>query len=39
MRKQKIYIETTLFHFYFDKDREAHVATVKLFNEIAAGKV
>ncbi|MCL2604953.1 MAG: hypothetical protein FWD90_10785 [Defluviitaleaceae bacterium] len=38
MRKQKIYIETTLFNFYFDKDREAHAATVKLFNEIAAGK-
>jgi len=38
MRKQKIYLETTLFNFYFDKDREAHAATVKLFNEIAAGK-
>jgi len=38
MRKQKIYLETTLFNFYFDMDREAHAATVKLFNEIAAGK-
>jgi len=38
MRKQKIYIETTLFNFYFDKDRDAHAATVKLFQEIAAGK-
>ena len=38
MRKQKIYLETTLFNFYFDKDREAHAATVKLFKEIAAGK-
>jgi len=38
MRKQKIYLETTLFNFYFDKDREAHAATVKLFNEIAEGK-
>jgi predicted nucleic acid-binding protein len=38
MRKQKIYLETTLFNFYFDKDREAHAATEKLFQEIAAGK-
>ena len=38
MRKHKIYLETTLFNFYFDKDREAHADTVKLFNEIAAGK-
>ena len=38
MRKQKIYLETTLFNFYFDKDREAHADTVKLFKEITAGK-
>ncbi|MCL2029929.1 MAG: hypothetical protein FWG93_00125 [Oscillospiraceae bacterium] len=39
MRKQKIYLETTLFNFYFDKDRGfAHADTVKLFEEIAAGK-
>ncbi|MCL2500397.1 MAG: hypothetical protein FWE90_08680 [Defluviitaleaceae bacterium] len=38
MKKQKIYIETTLFNFYFDKNREAHAATVKLFKEIAVGK-
>ena len=38
MRKQKLYLETTLFNFYFDKDREAHAATVSLFEDIAAGK-
>jgi len=38
MRKPKIYLETTLFNFYFDTDRDAHAATVKLFEEIAAGK-
>ena len=38
MRKQKIYIETTLFNFYFDTDREAHSATVRLFEDIALGK-
>ena len=38
MRTPKIYLETTLFNFYFDTDRDAHAATVKLFEEIAAGK-
>jgi hypothetical protein len=39
MRKQKIYIETTLFNFYFDKDMGfGHNETVALFGEIAAGK-
>ena len=38
MRVQKIYIETTLFNFYFDTGREAHADTVKLFQEIAKRK-
>ena len=39
MRKQKVYLETTLFNFYLDTDRgDAHVDTVHLFEEIAAGK-
>jgi len=38
MRKRKIYLETTLFNYYFDKDRDAHPDTVRLFKEIAAGK-
>jgi hypothetical protein len=39
MRKQKVYLETTLFNFYVDKDRnDAHIDTVRLFKEIAAGK-
>ena len=38
MRKQKVYLETTLFNFYFDEDREAHVDTVRLFEDIAEGK-
>ena len=37
MRKMKIYLETTLFNFYFDAERDAHAATVGLFKEIAAG--
>ena len=38
IRKPKIYLETTIFNHYFDTDREAHAATVKLFGEIRAGK-
>ena len=39
MRTPKMYLETTLFNFYVDEDRGfAHVDTVKLFKEIAAGK-
>jgi predicted nucleic acid-binding protein len=38
MRKPKIYLETTMFNYYFDKERDAHPDTVKLFEEIKAGK-
>jgi len=39
MRRQKIYLETSLFNFYVDEDRgTAHYDTVKLFEHIAAGK-
>ena len=38
MRRPRIYLETTIFNHYFDTDREAHTATVKLFDEIKAGK-
>jgi hypothetical protein len=38
MRMPKVYLETTLFNFYVDEDRDAHAETVKLFKEIAEGK-
>ena len=39
MDKPQIYLETTLFNFYFDTDRDVlHTDTVKLFAEIAEGK-
>lgn len=38
MRIPKIYLETTMFNYYFDTDREAHADTVTLFEEIKAGK-
>ena len=39
MRKQKVYLETTLFNFYVDKERgDAHTDTKTFFDEIAGGK-
>ncbi|MCL1996036.1 MAG: PIN domain-containing protein [Defluviitaleaceae bacterium] len=38
MCKPKIYLETTMFNYYFDTERDAHPATVKLFQEIKARK-
>jgi predicted nucleic acid-binding protein len=38
MRTPKIYLETTMFNFYLDVDRDAHEDTMKLFQEIAVGK-
>ena len=38
MRKQKVYLETTLFNYYFDEDRENHPDTVKLFEDVLSGK-
>ena len=35
---QKIYLETTLFNYYFDEDRDAHADTVTLFEECVSGK-
>jgi predicted nucleic acid-binding protein len=37
MPKPKVYLETTLFNYYFDTDRESHKATVAFFNAIKAG--
>jgi predicted nucleic acid-binding protein len=37
MIKQKIYLETTMFNYYFDKDREAHSAVVAAFEAIELG--
>ena len=38
MEKQKVYLETTLFNYYFDVDRDAHADTVTLFEECESGK-
>jgi predicted nucleic acid-binding protein len=34
MKKQRLYLETTLFNYYFDQDRDGHQATVTLFENI-----
>jgi predicted nucleic acid-binding protein len=34
----KIYLETSIFNYYFDTERDAHPATLQLFKEIKAGK-
>ncbi|MCL2819291.1 MAG: hypothetical protein FWD38_00445 [Oscillospiraceae bacterium] len=38
MEKKKVYIETTLFSYYFDEDRDAHADTITLFEECSEGK-
>ena len=38
IRVQKIYLETTMFNYYYDTERDAHADTVKLFEEVKAGK-
>ena len=38
IRIPKVYLETTMFNYYFDSERDAHADTVKLFEEVKAGK-
>ena len=38
VRIKKVYLETTLFNYYFDENRDAHADTVTLFDESACGK-
>lgn len=34
----KLYLETTMFNYFFDVEREGHVDTVQLFEKIRAGE-
>jgi predicted nucleic acid-binding protein len=38
MRKLKLYLETTVFNYYFDEERDGHADTVQLFEAIGARK-
>ena len=35
---KKIYLETTLFNYYLDEDRDAHTDTITLFEECTFSK-
>ena len=34
----KLYLETTIFNYYFDTERDGHADTVRLFEKIKAGE-
>jgi len=38
MRKLRLYLETTMFNYYFDTERDGHAATVRMFEAIGAGE-
>ena len=38
IKKIRLYLETTVFNYYFDEDREGHQDTVRLFEAIGAGE-
>jgi predicted nucleic acid-binding protein len=39
MKIQSVYLETTMFNYYFDDDRLAHDATVAVFEAIGKGEI
>ena len=38
MEKQKVYLETTVFNYYFDKEKNAQPGTVAFFEAIGSGQ-
>ena len=38
IEKLKLYLETTVFNFYFDEDRPGHEDVLRLFEAIKAGE-
>jgi predicted nucleic acid-binding protein len=38
IKKLKLYLETTMFNYYFDADRDGHDDTVRLFEAVGAGE-
>jgi predicted nucleic acid-binding protein len=38
MKALRVYLETTLFNYYFDDDRDAHDDTIQLFEDIGTGR-
>ena len=37
IRKLRLYLETTVFNYYFDTDRDGHEDVVRLFEAIGTG--
>jgi predicted nucleic acid-binding protein len=35
---QKVYLETTIFNYFFDQDRDGHQASVEIFEAIGRGE-
>ena len=38
MRKQKVYLETTMFNYYFDKTKNAQPSTFAFFEAVGSGQ-
>jgi predicted nucleic acid-binding protein len=38
MRKQRVYLETTMFNYYLDQTKDAHPATLALFEALGRGE-
>ena len=38
IEKLRLYLETTVFNYYFDEDRPGHEDVLRLFEAIKAGK-
>jgi predicted nucleic acid-binding protein len=38
IKRTRLYLETTVFNYYFDENRDGHEDTVKLFEAIGAGE-
>jgi predicted nucleic acid-binding protein len=38
IKKMRLYLETTIFNYYFDEERDGHEDTVRLFDAIGVGK-
>jgi hypothetical protein len=38
LQAQKVYFETTMFNYYFDQDRDGHLATISMFEATGQGE-
>jgi hypothetical protein len=38
MRKQRVYLETTVFNYYLDQAKDAHPATLAFFEALGRGE-